>query len=388
MVLTPPFRLRTSLAAAGALLAVGCGVATGAPVDRSTYRGPAPYAGRIELPRDVRLGPVGGFDAATTARLEKAFADAIERTGAQVMTVAVADESGMWSATAGADGESLDRRLHWASVGKTFTASVVMQLVAEGRLSLDTPIAAHLPDVVGADAITIDDLLSHTSGLFSANEAAEFRARNAYVPPADVLTIANEHPPYFRPGEFWRYTNTGYAALGLIIEDLEGRPFHEVVDARVSGPSGPHALAPLESPPDLSPPAPAADAPFRPQPSWGYAAGNVIASGEQMLRFWRRLLSTELLGEAATARLFERCYPMGEADAAPPRTYYGRGVMVYELPGPDGVEVWIGHSGGMPGVKAIAAWSIDRRAFAAVALTGDGPAQAVALLLMQQLADR
>ena len=68
--------------------------------------------------------------------------------------------------------------------------------------------------------------------------------------------------------------------------------------------------------------------------------------------------------------------------------YFGLGVMVYEVPEPDGkVKIWIGHSGGAPGVKAVFAYAPSHNAFVAVAISGDGSAEATAYSLLNAIGE-
>ena len=108
------------------------------------------------------------------------------------------------------------------------------------------------------------------------------------------------------------------------------------------------------------------------QASWGYAAGNVIGSAEDMLRFWHALMTSQLLSKQQTALLFERLYPMFDDGL-----FYGRGVMLYAFAN----QTWLGHSGGVSGAKAIVVYAPSQQSFVAVALSGDGSVN----LLLQQL---
>ena len=94
--------------------------------------------------------------------------------------------------------------------------------------------ADYVAGVPNGDAITIEHLLNHTSGLFSANEDRRVRARpsDASLSLDDELSIARRHGAMFGPGERWRYTNTGYALLGAVTERLESSSFADVVQRR------------------------------------------------------------------------------------------------------------------------------------------------------------
>jgi D-alanyl-D-alanine carboxypeptidase len=110
-------------------------------------------------------------------------------------------------------------------------------------------------------------------------------------------------------------------------------------------------------------------------PAWGEAAGSVVASAGDMLRFWHAVLTGKLHSLDTTRRRFQNLYPMFDAG-----TFYGQGVMVYDAPG----VLWLGHSGGTPGAKAVVAYSPADQTFVAVAINTDGPAEAVANLMLQR----
>jgi D-alanyl-D-alanine carboxypeptidase len=105
-------------------------------------------------------------------------------------------------------------RYRIASVSKTFVATVVLQLAAEGRLQLADPVERWLPgSVPNGTAITIRQLLNHTSGLFDyTNDEAAVEAEIANPSrvwtPRDLLSVAFSHPPLFAPGADWSYSNT------------------------------------------------------------------------------------------------------------------------------------------------------------------------------------
>ena len=114
------------------------------------------------------------------------------------------------------------------SIGKTFTAVVVLQLAEEGRLNLGAPVSGALPwfemPVVGRP-VTLHDLLSHTAGITSGIDGtpeAAFQVR-----------ALRDRRPGSAPGERYHYSNLGYKVLGLVIEAVEGRPYPEVIRTRI-----------------------------------------------------------------------------------------------------------------------------------------------------------
>ncbi|MBN8249263.1 MAG: beta-lactamase family protein, partial [Verrucomicrobia bacterium] len=259
------------------------------------------------------------------------------------------------------------------------------QLVEEEKLRLSDPLSLWFPDFPNAKAITLDHLLTHTSGSYSFQADPAFRARSGYQSPEELIAVAVGHGNGFCPGEYWSYSNTGYVLLGRIVEGVEGRPFHAVVNSRIVDRlhlGNARALAPREEPEGLAIPNPSdpGEQQRRTSVSTPYAAGAVVSSAEDLVRFWHGLLCGRLLKTATVRDQFQRLYPMFGGG-----TFYGRGVMLYDVPGQSGVRAWLGHSGGAPGTKALVAYAMDSGAFIAVLLNADGSAEATAHLLLSTL---
>ena len=126
-------------------------------------------------------------------------------------------------------------RFRIASVTKTFVATVVLQLVAEGRLRLDDTVESRLPSLVpNGSAITIRELLNHTSGLFDYSEDAAYVDAVISNPgrewsPRELVAVASAHPPLFAPGSAFSYSNTNYIVLGLIVESVTREPIGDTL---------------------------------------------------------------------------------------------------------------------------------------------------------------
>ncbi|MEV5532386.1 serine hydrolase domain-containing protein [Streptomyces prunicolor] len=141
-----------------------------------------------------------------------------------------------------------DGYFRMASTSKTLVATVVLQLDAEGRLSLDDTVDHWLPGVVrgnGNDGtrITIRQLLQHTSGIHDdlpgyTTPEEYFQQRYDAYSPEQLIARAMTHAPDFPPGEGWSYSNTGYVLLGTIIQKATGQPAHQEIDDRVLRPLG------------------------------------------------------------------------------------------------------------------------------------------------------
>ncbi len=369
----------------GSLLALGASPAAATCRARKTYVGGAPFTGlTAPMLEAARASGAPPDDAA----LDAAFGQAMERARPVAATAALARAEGpIWTRTQAAAGAQAER-FYWASAGKAHTATAVLQLVEEGRLALDAPLSRWVPASPNARLITAEDLLAHTSGLFSFQADAALRARSGYKSPEEALAAAFAHPPEFCPGAAWSYSNTGYTLLGRIVELIEQRPFHEVVTARVVdrlGLTETTILAPRQSLAGMALPAPG------PQASDGanddvttpWAAGPVAASAADMVRFWRGVFAGRLHSHEITSRRFARLYPMFGARVS----FYGLGVTVTDLASASGqADLWLGHDGGLPGATATAGYSTARGAYFAVAFTGPGSPQATANLLLSATA--
>ncbi|AKU99075.1 D-alanyl-D-alanine carboxypeptidase [Labilithrix luteola] len=136
-----------------------------------------------------------------------------------------------------------------ASTTKTFTSVVVLQLVGEGKLSLEDSVDKWLPGVVSGNGndgakITIRQLLQHTSGLFDYVMDSELQ--QAYVedfervcqdatPPEGLVAYGLKHAPLFEPGTRWAYSNTNYVLLEMAIQKITGRSWADEVRQRIIG---------------------------------------------------------------------------------------------------------------------------------------------------------
>ncbi len=206
-------------------------------------------------------------------------------------------------------------RFRIASITKTFVATVVLQLVAEGKVRLGDSIERWLPGLVpNGDAITIDDLLDHTSGLFNYIENPDFQGAVLADPtrswsPRELVAFATAHPPLFPPGTGWSYSNTNYVLLGLVVEAVTGTPIEQQLRERIFEPLGLDATSfPSRTAIDgdyahgyIGPatlPMPAGtlvDITSLLSPTWLWAAGGIVSNGDDVTSFFAALLGGRLL---------------------------------------------------------------------------------------------
>jgi D-alanyl-D-alanine carboxypeptidase len=133
-------------------------------------------------------------------------------------------------------------RFRIGSLTKTFVATVVLELVGEGRLSLDDSVERWLPGLVpNGGRITVRELLNHTSGLFDFTDDKTWVSRVIANPardwpPRDLVAVATAHPPMFAPGTGWWYSNTNYILAGLVVEQVTGTTLERQLRQRIFEP--------------------------------------------------------------------------------------------------------------------------------------------------------
>ncbi|MFF5211163.1 serine hydrolase domain-containing protein [Streptosporangium sp. NPDC000396] len=248
------------------------------------------------------------------------------------------------------------------SITKTFVATVVLQLVDEGRLALTDPIERYLPGLVphGSD-VTVKQVLNHTSGLYDYMHEPGYSTnrwrgqdRFRHYEPQALLKVAFADPAgSTAPGSTWSYSNTNYIVAGLLIEELTGRPYGEEVKRRILRPLGltqtfvPGDRAGLPTPHAHGYEVLANGKPVdatRMNPSLDWAAGEMVSTGRDLNRFLAALVGGKLVSRSSLAA-------MRTTEATGAGFGYGLGLQKYALP--CGKTVW-GHSGELIGYLTFA----------------------------------
>lgn len=373
-----------------AILLAGCistvAAAPGRCDPHSAYQGPALRAPvTLDEEPPVPVSPDRPMDPDLAAKLYRRFQKLIlTKTEASHASIAVwSPHLGYWSADVAAGAPARASIPYWwASVGKMATATIIFQMVDEGKLSLDDRLSTWFPDYPNADLISVDQLLTHTGGVFSFNADKTLQKQDGYQPLERLISVSAKHGPDFCPGTFWNYSNTGYVMLGRIAERIDGKPLADIVQDRIAAPLSLTSLA-VVTPSDTvdtivpatgtNPPSPAAIASI-------YGAGAYRASAADMLRFLSAYLSAEIVSTTLRDRALSDLYPMFGTPM-----YYGRGVMVIDVPDPDRPTLWIGHLGGSPNAKALLIYDRDRDVYLALVLNTNAPAEAIANTILKDL---
>ena len=244
-------------------------------------------------------------------------------------------------------------RVHIGSITKTFVATVVLQLAAEGRLSLNDSVQKWLPGVIAGHGyhpaqITIRQLLQQTSGLRDYTSDPRFQKPRALIRtwrPQQLVDIALRLGP---PVHGWLYSNTNYILLGMIIQKVTGHSPITEIGRRILAPLSLHGTSfPLTS---KQIPPPYAHGYYGPidvtnlvNPSVAWTAGAMISNVDDVAHFYRALLTGRLLPPAQQRELLTTIPVHDPGELFP--EHYGLGIYRVHLPCG---TAW-GHDGGYPG---------------------------------------
>ncbi|MEU0687838.1 serine hydrolase domain-containing protein [Streptomyces uncialis] len=348
-----------------------------------------------------------GVDPAERLRVLRTVVD----SGAATWDMARIVEGGrtVWKGAAGTavrgTGRQVDPdgRFRIGSITKTFTATVVLQLVGEGRMALDEPVETYLPGVLpDGRRITVRQLLNHTSGLYDYTDDPR------YVPVDDaglsrwvrsdrwrtysagrMVAEAVGRDPHFPPGQGWRYSNTNYLVAGMLVQRVTGRTWNQEVERRIVRPLGLRDTSmPASSPLIRGPharnytrlPSGPVDT-TRLNPSVAGAGGAGISSTADLARFHSALFRGTLLRPAELTEM-KRTVPTGLG------VRYGLGVQ--RLDSLDGLgcgPLW-GHAGGIHGSAANLFGDADghRQGVTAVSLYGRADTNAIVTRMNEAVA--
>jgi D-alanyl-D-alanine carboxypeptidase len=309
------------------------------------------------LPAPAEATTCGGIPG-LQAELKK-----LTRTLAGAAVEVVDPKCGTWRAAAGvADRHTrrpmrVDERIRIGSITKTFTAALVLELAAEGRLSLDAPAARYVPGLVPR-RITVRQLLQHTSGLpdhADIPESDEWRHRS--FKPRELVKLALGLP---RP-KGWHYSTTNYVIAGMVVESVTGRTYSTELTERIIKPLGLHDTYDPGDSEHIRGPHPRSytlvernGKPVRVDGtvwnmSFGGAGGALVSTPADLNRFFGAKLP--LLRQARSVAADEERLGKGAR--------YGLGLM--DLPMSCGGR-WLGHGGTTPGgFRAWAAVAPDGR---------------------------
>jgi CubicO group peptidase (beta-lactamase class C family) len=188
------------------------------------------HAQKPDAPEAPRMPP--GFAAAADALLAKHYPQ--DAPGA--VAIVVKDGRPVFRRAYGlADLEfgillEPDMVFRIGSVTKQFTAAAILQLVDAGKLAFDDDVSQYVDGYAGNTRVTVEHLLTHTSGIPNYTDLQEWsRHIREELTPRQIVDIIKVEPLEFAPGTQFKYSNSGYLLLGLIIEKVSGRPYAEYI---------------------------------------------------------------------------------------------------------------------------------------------------------------
>lgn len=337
-------------------------------IDKVIATKPTAAMATASLPADV------------VASLDAALRSSFKQTSASGAIVGIRTPEGTWTAAIGkadpASGAPMEVGMHTriGSLTKTFTGTLLLQLVQDGKLSLDDPIAKYVPGVPNGERITLLQLADMTSGVASYTLSEKFTDKyfakpEAVFTPEEVLAVGLSLSPLFEPGARFDYSNTNTILLGLVIEKVTGQKVSEVFAEKIFEPlklrntSWPGTSTEIPEPfaqgftmqGDFAKPGAPSNATHW-NAAWGWTAGEVISDVTDLLDYGRALgtgqglLDPKLQAERLT-------FPAGG----------GYGIALGCIDG------WVGHTGTLPGYNTTLYYDTTRDITVVVQANSDIP---------------
>jgi D-alanyl-D-alanine carboxypeptidase len=303
------------------------------------------------------------------------------------------------------------------SVTKTWTGTVILQLVQEGKLNLSDPVSKFVPNVPNGDAITIQQLLAMRSGLYNYSRDLGFNQTLDAQPgkiwtTAELLLIAFSHPVDFDPDTSFGYSNTNTVLLGMIIEQLTGMSAADAIQTRLFAPLGlTGTYLPAQTDSSLPAPSPhsylwgtnaetatnsalsparqaaAKDGTLQPtdvttaSPSWGWTAGSGISTIKELAPLVQRMVGGGYLNGDLQSKRLSTCTALTPSDPNSPA--YCLGIAKF--------GTFYGHNGQINGFNTFMVYdptsntTVVTWATTADAPDGRGPADAIARIVITEL---
>jgi D-alanyl-D-alanine carboxypeptidase len=297
--------------------------------------------------------------ADTRANVDKIASQVLARTGVPSASVAVVKDGQIVYEQAYGDARldprvasSPQMRYSVGSISKQFTATAILMLAEEGKLSLNDPVARFLPNLTRANEVTIRQILSHTSGY------QDYWPQD-YVPPFMLQTVTADKildmwarkPLDFEPGTKWQYSNTNFVIAGLIVEKASGMPLLQFLQQRVFTPLKMESVVNIDQTKlgDTDPTGYMRYAlgPLRPAPKegkgWLFAAGELAMTADDLAKWDIAMINQSLL-KPASYREMQTEVKLKNGDG----THYGLGIDVFTQDGRRVIE----HSGEVSGFTA------------------------------------
>lgn len=345
----------------------------------------------MAAPALTMAAPAGALPADFKAKADALLASAFPVTGPGAAVVVMDDGKIVYEAGQGLADIDSKRPItpatvfRMGSITKQFSAAIMLQLVAEGKLSLNDKLSKFLPDFPkpGADA-TVAQLLNHTVGVQSYTAIpgwmVEANTGKAHTT-EQMIAQFKDLPSPSKPGEKFEYNNSGYVLVGAVIEKASGKPWHQNVEERIARPLGLTTIryGVMESEtPNMAVGYTEAEGKIAPAQtihmSVPHAAGALIGSVEDLAKWNAALHHGKIIPPALCARMIApTVLPGGKSEQ------YGYGIAPRELRG----HKAIGHGGGIFGFSTDSIYLPKEDVFVAVFANSDSPKTDPGMVMMK-----
>jgi D-alanyl-D-alanine carboxypeptidase len=335
-----------------------------------------------------------GLEPTLAQRLQQTLDSGLTASGGKGISAAVVMPDGeVWTGVSGISEPGVPITPHMlfdmGSAGKNLFAALVLDLVEDGLVSLDDSLQEYLPPLPHTDGtITLRQCLNHTSGLYMEVEHPDSPFRQPYDSidfekwwTIDEIFTTLMEDPYFRPGESWHYTQAGYQLGTLIVKQVTGSTVPEQIQSRLLDPLNIHGMLL-----DLSEPIPsrydiahnwvdtdgdgtAEDVAARSR-NWINSLSRILfyTTAEDFARWLHGLMEGAVLGQASLDEMLTFVFP---TPGEPMLAGYGLGILE-PAPGLLHEERMWGHSGSIPGYRAIAMYLPKYRVTVSMLMNFDG----------------
>ena len=333
----------------------------------------------------------GGGQQAPEDALDAALKKSFEESGAPGVVAAVQTPDYMWIRALGVADRSSEEPMtpevyhRTGSVTKTFTATLLLKAADEGLLSLDDTIDQYVKGVPNGDKITLRQMADMTSGIANYSENEQWDNEQTSDPqrvwkPEELAQVGIKDSPLFEPGTEWHYSNTNYILLGLVLEQVTGKPIGDLYREQIIEPLGLKNTS-FPDPADSSIPEPHAqgytlqgqssgDKPIDAtdwSPSEAWTAGAMISTVEDLLLYGRALGTGKglLSPEQQSERLDSFVSDVPPLNQPPLKGDLAYGIGLGKDHG------WVGHNGEIPGFNTYLFYHPELDAVVAVEVNSD-----------------
>jgi CubicO group peptidase (beta-lactamase class C family) len=334
---------------------------------------------------------IASLDPALQSRVDRIAAQVLEQTGVPSASVAVVKggklvythaygKARLATGKAPAVAATPEMRYSIGSISKQFTATAILLLQEEGKLSLNDVVGKYVPNLTRGDEVTIRQILSHTSG-YQDYWAEDYVMTTMNHPETaqQIIDTWGKKPLDFEPGTQWQYSNTNFVIAGSIVEKVTGRPYMEFLTQHIFRPLGMQSVWNSDEVKLTEPDAAAyyrfALGPLRPAPKegrgWMFAAGELAMTAHDLALWDESLIAQTVLKPESYKQMFTEVKLKDGIG-----THYGLGVDVIDRGGHRSIE----HSGEVSGFVADNVVLVDDGVAVAVLTNQDASGAASGIL--------